>query len=82
MAKFNFTATHGVELGEPVDSKDPSTYAAWAHFEHDRDQDTAEGGKVYTFGTDDTKVAARLRKVDEYGITEVKDSKAEPDPES
>ena len=75
--KYNFTATHGVEFGEP--DKD-GAYAAWAHFEHDRSLDTPAGVLVYTFATDDKKVADRLRGVKEYGIAEAS-AKPEPEPE-
>lgn len=75
MAKFNFTATHGVEFGEQDEKS--GAYVVWAHFEHDREQDTTEGVKVYTFGTDDTTAAARVRKVKDYGITEVKPESAD-----
>ena len=64
-----FTATHGVEFGEQDEKS--GAYVVWAHFEHDRDQDTAEGVKVYTFSTDDEQIAARVRAVNDYGITEV-----------
>jgi len=78
-----FTATHGVEFGEPVNKKgepdENGAYAVWAKFEHDRDQDTAEGVKVYTFSTDDEKVAERVRAVKDYGITEV-GAAVEPQP--
>ena len=70
-----FTATHGVEFGEPVNKKgepdEDGAYAVWAKFEHDRALDTAEGVKVYTFSTDDAKVAERVRAVNDYGIAEV-----------
>jgi len=79
MAKF--TATHGVEFGESAAPKkeggEPGPYVVWAKFEHDREQDTAEGVKVYTFSTDDEKVADRVRAVNDYGIAEVG---AEPEP--
>lgn len=61
MAKFEFVATHGVEMGVP----------AWAKFERDRDLDTPDGEKRYKFATDDAAVADRLRKVDDFGIVEV-----------
>ena len=67
MAKF--TATHGVEFGEQDEKS--GAYVVWAHFEHDREQDTADGTKVYTFSTDDETVAARVRAVSDYGIAEV-----------
>ena len=75
MAKFNFTATHGVEFGEQDEKS--SAYVVWARFERDREQDTPEGVKVYTFATDDTAAAARVRKVKDYGITEVKSESAD-----
>ena len=43
----------------------------WAKFEHDRALDTADGVRTYTFSTDDETVAARVRAVNDYGITEV-----------
>lgn len=61
-ALFTFTATHGVQLGEPV----------WAAFTRDQAHDTPEGGRGYSFTTDDAAVAGRLRKVKDYGIHEVK----------
>ena len=64
-----FTATHGVEFGEQDEKS--GAYVVWAHFEHDRDQDTAEGVKVYTFSTDDATIAERVRAVNDYGIAEV-----------
>lgn len=57
-----FIATHGVQLGEPV----------WAAFARDEAHDTAEGERRYSLETDDREVIARLRKVKDYGITEVK----------
>ena len=76
-----FTATHGVEFGEHVNKKgEPDKdgeYAVWAKFEHDRSLDTAAGVLVYTFSTDDAKVADRVRAVNDYGIAEVG---AEPEP--
>lgn len=76
MPKFNFTATHGVEFGEHVPDKNGALgpYVAWAQFTHDRDLDTANGERVFTFGTDDAKLAERVRNVNDYGITEVKES--------
>lgn len=80
-----FTATHGVQFGEQAAPKkeggEPGPYVVWAHFEHDRDLDTAAGGLVYTFSTDDEKVAERVRAVKDYGIAEVEapaDAPAEP----
>ncbi len=65
----SFTATHGVEFGEP----DPKTgeYTVWARFERDHDRDTPDGVKTYAFSTDDERVAKRVRAVKDYGITEV-----------
>jgi hypothetical protein len=71
MAKFEFTATHGVHF-----SDDNGT---WAHFQRAFELDTPDGGKCYTFSTSDSAVAARLRKVNDYGITEVsKPAESEP----
>jgi len=76
MAKtYTFTATHGVEFGEQSAPKReggaPGPYVAWAKFERDRERDGADGTKVYVFTTDDEAIAARLRTVTDYGITEV-----------
>jgi nitrate reductase alpha subunit len=60
MALVMFTATHGVQLGD------------WAHFKRDEALDTPEGEKRYRFTTEDPQVAARLRKLKDYGIAEVK----------
>jgi len=79
MAKF--TATHGVEFGEQAAPKkeggEAGPYVVWAHFEHDRALDTADGVRTYVFSTDDEKVAERVRAVNDYGIAEVG---AEPEP--
>jgi hypothetical protein len=83
MAKYTFTATHGVEFGEHAPAgKDGSggAYEVWAKFVRDPSLDTADGQKTFTFGTDDLKVAKRLREVSDYGMAESKD--AEPDAES
>jgi hypothetical protein len=69
MAKFNFTATHGV--GIMVGDK------LVADFARDRDNDTADGQKVYVFATDDTKVADVVRGTEGFGIVE---AVAEPTP--
>ncbi len=61
MAKYQFTATHGVVFSE--DGHNP-----WATFVR-----VDEG--AYAFETDSADVAARLRKVDDYGIAEVKAAK-------
>lgn len=58
-----FTATHGVEFGEPDAN---GTYTTWARFEPDR-----SGRHAYLFTTDDEAVAERLRAVNDYGITEI-----------
>ena len=57
-----FIATHGVQLGEPV----------WASFVRDESLDTAGGERRYGFATDDATVVAKLRKIKDYGIREVK----------
>jgi hypothetical protein len=57
-----FIASHGVALGEPV----------WAAFARDEAHDTPEGERRYSLETEDKDVIARLRKVKDYGITEVK----------
>lgn len=64
MALVMFIATHGVHLGEPGEE--------WAQFVRDEELDTPEGEKRYRFTTEDPQVAARLRKIKDYGITEVK----------
>lgn len=71
MAKYRFVATHGVEFGEPDDS---GKLSVWAAFTRDSSLDTPGGEKRYSFETDDAKVAARVRKVEDYGITEDKSS--------
>ena len=67
MAKFNFTATHGV--GIMVEGK------VVAEFDRDRDHDTADGQKVYVFATDDVKVADVVRGTEGFGIVEAKPAK-------
>lgn len=57
MAKYKFTATHGVLLDD-----------IGAHFMRDREAVEV----VYLFETDDAKQAEALRNVDDYGIAEVK----------
>ena len=74
-----FTATHGVEFGEQ-DAK-TGVYAAWARFERDRIRDTVDGVKAYVFRTDDKKIAARVRAVKDYDITEVDEPAAAETPE-
>ena len=66
MGKYRFTATHGVHLSE-----DGTDGAAWAHFQRDPSLDSARGDRGYSFETDDASVARRLRKLDDYGITDV-----------
>ncbi|WP_433597918.1 hypothetical protein ACQPXH_19195 [Nocardia sp. CA-135953] len=75
MAAVVFHATHGVEFSE--DGTNP-----WAKFVLDNESTGLVDGvtkRVYRFETSDTKVIARLRKVDDYGITEVKAEKAAAD---
>ncbi|WP_040815057.1 hypothetical protein [Nocardia concava] len=65
---YVFTATHAVEFSE--DGATP-----WAKFEFDSASSELVNGvtvKRYRFETGDAKIAARLRKVDDYGITELK----------
>ena len=57
-----FTATHGVQLGQPV----------WASFTRDEALDTPEGERRYSLETEDAAVVAKLRKIKDYGISEVK----------
>jgi len=59
-----FQATHGVQLGNPGEE--------WAVFTRNEKLDTPEGEKRYSFTTEDAAVAAKLRKVKDYGIAEVK----------
>lgn len=66
MAKYRFVATHGVEFSDEN--------GVWAKFVRDPALDTDEGEKRYVLETDDPKVAARVRKVGDYGITEDKSS--------
>lgn len=68
MAKYEFTATHGVEFGA-VD-EESGQYVAWAKFEHDPALNTPEGEVRYSFATDDAKIAERVRNADGYGIVE------------
>jgi hypothetical protein len=66
MAKHQFTATHGVHLWD-----------LGAHFKKSGqsvDED-GRGHAVYSFETDDDKVAAALAKVEGYGIEKVKPAK-------
>lgn len=62
MAKYQFTATHGVQFRDDD--------GVWAHFTRDAGRETGDGRKVYVFETDDAKVAQRVRSVKDYGITE------------
>lgn len=62
MALHFFAATHGVQLGEPV----------WAAFTRDETLDSEDGQRGYSFATEDQAVAAKLRKIKDYGIREVK----------
>ncbi len=67
MAAVKFTATHGVMFQDDD--------GVWAHFVPDTTSDELVDGvaeRRYVFETEDDKVAARLRKVDDYGIAEVK----------
>jgi hypothetical protein len=66
VAKYVFTATHGVHL-----SKDGVNVLA--HFVRDRtapERDSVNWKTVYRFETDDVKVAEAVRKVKGYGIVE------------
>ncbi|PQP24159.1 hypothetical protein [Rhodococcus opacus] len=68
-----FTATHGVVFAD--DSGE------WARFTLDEESTELVDGvtvKVYRFETTDTKTAARLRKVEGWGIAEVKAPAAKP----
>lgn len=67
MSKYEFVATHAVQF------LDAETGDAWAVFERARELDTPRGHARYRFGTDDAKIAARLRSdLNEHGISEVK----------
>ena len=63
-----FTATHGVQL---ADTGPKGEYQKWAHFTRAQELEEPNGPMVFSFATGDPKVAARLAKVDQYGITEV-----------
>lgn len=72
MAKYRFTATHGVQFS-------PDGTDVIAHFVHDSslpERDSVNYKKTYVFETDDAKVAAEVRKLakadDSYGIQEDK----------
>lgn len=68
MAKYVFTATHGVHLSE-------DGLTVLAHFVRDRsapERDSVNYKTVYRFETDDDATAAKIRKIDGYGIEEVK----------
>lgn len=60
MADYTFTADAGVRFGDDI------------KFERSPELDPGDGSKKYRFTTQDAKVAARLRKLSDYGITEVK----------
>ncbi|MBF6459808.1 hypothetical protein IU433_12250 [Nocardia puris] len=82
---YVFTATHGVKLADAdrtrrSDGSYDETYAVWAKFTPTASE-LVNGVTVrrYRFETNDSKVAARLRKIERYGITEVKPDKAEPE---
>jgi hypothetical protein len=64
MAEYVFTAAAGVRfMSEGI------------VFERAPELDTPGGQKRYRFATSDAKVAARLRKLDDFGIAEVKEAK-------
>lgn len=60
---FRFAATHGVQLGDPIEP--------WATFVRDEDLDTADGERRYSFTTEDPEIAGRLRALDDYGVAEI-----------
>jgi hypothetical protein len=64
VALHMFIATHGVQFGDPAEP--------WAQFTIDDELATPEGERRYKFTTEDAAVAGKLRKVKDYGITEVK----------
>lgn len=73
MSKYEFVADRGVEFGEHVGFKSleqPGEFRVWAKFVRDHSLDTPTGQKRYAFGTDDAKVAERVRAVKDYGIVE------------
>jgi hypothetical protein len=64
MASYTFTADAGVRFhGDDI------------VFERAPELDSGDGQKKYRFVTADPKTAARLRKLDSYGIAEVTDQK-------
>lgn len=82
---YVFEATHGVTFADTDRKRRPDggwdeTYDVWADFKP-TDPLLVNGVAVkrYRMETSDSKIAARLRKVDDYGITEVKADK-EPTP--
>lgn len=86
---YVFEATHGVVFAEAERTRRPDggfdeTYEEWANFQPTESL-VVNGITVrrYRFETTDSKIAARLRKVDDYGITEVKaePEKKEPAPD-
>lgn len=75
MARYEFTATHGVAFADGDGD-------VWAQFTRAPDLDTADGEKRYRLVTTDAAVAKRVRalaKDAEYAITEVKGTPGEPD---
>lgn len=72
MAKYNFTATHGVSLWD-----------LGVRFERieDRIDDNGRGHAVYGFGTDDAKLAAEVAKVEGYGIAKGAAAESDSEPE-
>jgi hypothetical protein len=63
-----FTATHGAKF---ADTGPKNEYQPWAHFTRDHGREVPNGPMVFSFATSDAKVAGRLAKVTDYGITEV-----------
>ena len=67
MARYKFTATHGVHLSE-------NGLHPWAWFRR------APNETLYAFETDDADIAERVRAVEGYGVTEVSEPVEAPKP--
>lgn len=63
-----FTATHGVTL---ADTGPKGEFLKWAQFTAAPQRQQPNGPMVFEFSTTDAKVADRLAKSGQYGITEV-----------
>lgn len=77
---YVFTATHGVEFADTTRARTQrgdweETFDVWARFEIDSASTVLVDGvtvRSYRFETSDAKIAARLRKITDYGIAEAK----------